>query len=304
MLSKLKLAKHHILAAARSTRQTESAMINQGRILCELHANKQSNELSDYEFKVFSQWGEDGIIQYLVRNIPNIKKQFIEFGIEDFFEANCRFLLMKDFWEGFVIDGSQDNLYSLRNSYYYWRHQLVDCCSFITKDNICDLLSKSNFDKDLGIISVDIDGIDYYVFEALSEWTPAIYIFEYNSLFGKDLPVTVPYDAAFTRNTAHYSNQYWGASLPAFHHLATLRGYSLVGTNTAGNNAFYVRNDLLNERIVAKSLESSFTSMSFRESRDEQGKLTFLSGSDRQALIADLPLVNVATGAKLFVRDL
>ena len=80
--------------------------INQGMILSHLNNAKTSRDLKDYEFKIFSQWGEDGIIQHLVDSIAIKNKTFIEFGVEDFQESNCRFLLMKDNWKGFVIDGS------------------------------------------------------------------------------------------------------------------------------------------------------------------------------------------------------
>ncbi len=89
--------------------------INQGIVLSALNENKKSKSLKDYEFKIFSQWGEDGILQYLTKAIEIQNKTFIEFGVEDFFESNCRFLLMKDNWNGFVIDGSSTNIDRLKN---------------------------------------------------------------------------------------------------------------------------------------------------------------------------------------------
>src|SRR4051794_15368256 len=88
----------------------EEIKINQGVILSHINNGKTSRDLKDYEFKVFSQWGEDGIIQHLVDSIAIKNKTFIEFGVEDFYESNCRFLLMKDNWRGFVIDGSTANI--------------------------------------------------------------------------------------------------------------------------------------------------------------------------------------------------
>src|ERR1700722_14178494 len=79
----------------------EQSLINQGVTLAALNAGKKISSLHEVEFKIFSQWGEDGIIQYLTQNIEIPNKTFIEFGVEDFSESNCRYLMMKDNWSGF-----------------------------------------------------------------------------------------------------------------------------------------------------------------------------------------------------------
>lgn len=193
----------------KANRQLDEIKINQGRILSELHSRKQSASLSDYEFKVFSQWGEDGIIQFLISNLNVRNKTFIEFGVEDFFESNCRFLMMKDNWSGFVIDGSVKNIERLKSSYFYWRYNLLGVASFITRENIAHLLESSGFDKNPGILSIDIDGVDYHVLAELQSWKPSILIVEYNTVFGFNRPVTVPYDANFHRTHKHFSNLYF-----------------------------------------------------------------------------------------------
>ena len=85
-----------------STKSFDEIKINQGVILAQFNLHKRSTNIQDYEFKVFSQWGEDGILQHLTSVIEIPQKTFIEFGVEDFSESNCRFLLMKDNWRGFV----------------------------------------------------------------------------------------------------------------------------------------------------------------------------------------------------------
>jgi hypothetical protein len=285
-------------------RRLDEIKINQGLILSELKRHKDSFVLSDYEFKVFSQWGEDGILQFLTMNIDIRNKTFIEFGVEDFLESNCRFLLMKDVWQGFVIDGSSRNIDRLRASYFYWRYPLSAKAAFITRENVCELLDESCFDRDLGILSVDIDGVDYFVLERLQEWSPRILIVEYNGVFGMKNPVSVPYQSDFQRTQQHYSNLYYGASLSAFVHLLQGRGYALVGINSVGSNAFFVRRELLNDVVREVSIEGCYRTSCFRESRDVRGRLTFLSGSDRRDPISHLPLVNVVTGNSLYVRDL
>jgi hypothetical protein len=116
---------------------------------------------------------------------------------------------------------------------------------------------------------------------------------EYNAVFGSARAITVPYAADFKRTAAHFSNLYFGASLKALCQLAAAWGYSLVGTNSAGNDAFFVRNDLLNERVAARTLDEAFTASKFRESRDPAGRLTCLSGEERLSAIAGLPVIDV-----------
>jgi hypothetical protein len=284
--------------------QLDDIKVNQGRILSELNAHKTSTQLSDYEFKVFSQSGEDGIIQFLVSNLYIRNQTFIEFGTEDFRESNCRFLLAKNNWVGFVIDGSARNMERLRSSRFYWRHSLQSRVAFVTRDNIAAILEESGFEKNVGILSIDIDGVDFYVLKELRDWKPSILIVEYNALFGKSRPVSVPYDPEFYRTHKHYSNLYYGASLSAYLSLLGERGYALIGANIAGNNGFFVRRELLNDRIREISLNDGFRESGFREGRDERNALSFLMGHARRKVIADMPLVDVVSGEELLVRDL
>jgi hypothetical protein len=124
---------------------------------------------------------------------------------------------------------------------------------------------------------------------------PGVIICEYNGLFGDIYPVSVPPDDNFIRTEKHYSNLYWGTSICAIQHLARLRGYTQVGSNTEGNNAFFVRNDLASlviDRIVDKRASPPL----FRESRDSNGALTYLAGLDRSKLISNMPVIDVITG--------
>lgn len=267
--------------------------INQGLILSMLNAGKLSKNIRDYEFKVFSQWGEDGIIQHLARVVEIKNKTFIEFGVEDFMESNCRFLMMKDGWQGFVIDGAPSNIARLRESYFYWKYGVEARAAFVTAENINDLLAESGFEADLGILSIDLDGNDYYVLEAISFFQPRILICEYNPVFGPDRKISIPYRPDFNRTAAHHSNLYWGASLSAMTHIADKKGYSLVGTNSAGNNAFYVRKDLLNDKLEVLSVRDAYTPSNFRESRDKDGNLTHLSAGRKLEAIKGLPVIEV-----------
>jgi len=260
--------KEKVFALVGIDEKLDDIKINQGLILSLMQREQRSKNLQDYEFKVFSQWGEDGILQHLTKTLAIKNKTFIEFGVETFFEANCRFLMMKDNWSGFVIDGSYKNIKRLKNSHFYWKYDINAIDAFITRENINELLLMSAFDEDVGILSIDIDGNDYHVLEAISTFRPRILICEYNAVFGGARKISVPYDPAFRRRDKHFSNLYWGASLSAITHLAEQKGYSLVGTNSAGCNAFYVRNDLLTERVEVLSVPETFIPSKIRESRN------------------------------------
>jgi hypothetical protein len=277
--------------------------------------NKNSNfsNIQDAEFKVFSQWGEDGIIQYLINKLPIKNKVFIEFGVEDYTEANTRFLLENDNWSGLVMDGSIDNINQIRNNPIYWKYDLLAKDIFITKDNINatieNYIKKCNFNKEIGILSVDIDGNDYYVWEAIDSIDPVIVICEYNSVFGNEHSITVPYDDTFVRTSKHYSNLYFGASIKAFYTLAKSKGYEFIGTNKNSVNAFFVKSEYANKYIPEHitALDEDMEISKFRESRDENGNLTFLKGDERMDLIKSMSVINLDNGklvslSKLFKR--
>lgn len=277
--------------------------INQGRLLAAQNEGRACSTLDGYSFKVFSQWGEDGIIQHLINSLPIRNRTFIEFGVEDFSESNGRFLMMKDNWRGFVVDGSPQKVQKIRQSYWFWQYDLQAEACFIDRDNVDGILARSGFDPEVGILSVDIDGVDYHVLERLERWRASIVIVEYNPVFGHDRPISVPYDPAFWRTKAHPSNLYYGANLPAFDHLLTGRGYAFVGVNQQRSNAFYVREDLLNDRVRPAELGRFLQDSTFRESRDDAGQLTYLAMPERRRLLADLPVVDVSTGEALRVGD-
>lgn len=220
----------------------KSPKINLGRIQATLNNQLQKiNDLSEVEFQVFSQFGDDGIIQYLIHKLPIRNKTFIEFGVENYKEANTRFLLMNNSWSGMVIDGSKNNINQIKYERFYSFYDLRAVESFITKDNINALMQASGFDKQVGILSVDIDGNDYWVWKEINTIDPDIIICEYNSLFGFEDPITIPYKADFVRGKPL---NFYGTSLRAAYELAKDRGYFFIGCNSAGNNAYFIKEHL------------------------------------------------------------
>lgn len=250
------------------------------------------------EFRVFSQWGEDGIIQYLINNIPIDRKIFVEFGVENYKESNTRFLALNNFWSGLVIDGSECNINFIKKDTIYWSCNLKAEHSFITCENINELISNNGIKGDIGILSVDIDGNDYWVWKAINCITPRIVITEYNSMFGHEAKITTPYDPLFVRTRAHFSKVYYGASIAALNDLAVEKGYSLVAGNAAGNNAFFVRNDLLSGLKVLTPSEA-YRQACFREYTDEAGNLTYDDFETRLEKIKHLQVHDLGTSSIL-----
>lgn len=255
--------------------------------------NRQINGVKGVEFQTFSQNGEDGIIQYLVQNLPIKTKKFIEFGVENYMESNTRFLLEHDTWSGLILDGSKENIDYIHNDEIYWRFDLRARQTFITRENINELLRQEGMSGHIGLLCIDIDGNDYWVWEAITEVESDIVVIEYNPRFGAERAVTIPYDPAWTRFKVHYSGVYYGASIKALEKLGARKGYALVAVNQTGSNLFFVKRELLNNKVKAVTAEEAYVSNSYHDSRNEHGKLDFKRGAEELALLEGLPLVEV-----------
>ncbi|MEO6951254.1 MAG: hypothetical protein ABI321_05520 [Polyangia bacterium] len=249
----------------------------------------------DREMQAYSQWGEDGILQALVRRVPLGRKRFVEFGVEDYRESNTRFLLQHDNWSGLVMDGSASNVERIVSDAISWRQDLSARCAFITRENIDGLLTEAGYDGDLDLLSIDVDGNDYWIWEAVTVAAPRIVVVEYNSAFGPKATCSIPYRADFQRTSAHSSNLYFGASVAAFEHLATKRGYRLVCGNRAGNNLFFVREDLAGD-LPRRRAADVWVASRFREMRDERGALLYTRAEEGRRAIEGQRVVDVVTG--------
>lgn len=259
-------------------------------------------DISDCEFKVFSQWGEDGIIAKILQNVPIERKIFVEFGVEDYTECNTRFLLMNDNWSGLIIDGDENNMKKVRSEEIYWRYNLKAVSKFITKENINEILTENGIQGDIGILSVDIDGNDYWVWEAINVISPRIVICEYNSLFGAEKKVTTPYEPNFIRSKYDESNLIYGASICALTDLAEKKGYSLVAGNSACNNIFFVRNDLM-ENMNAKAPQDVYGQAQFREER-KASSLTYNNFEERKNNVENSMIFDLDKNTMVKLKDI
>ncbi len=231
------------------------------------------------------------------------EKTFVEFGVDNYMEANTRFLLMNDNWKGMVIDGSSRNIERIKEWKYFWKYDLTAVAEFITKDNINKIIADAGFSGDIGLLSVDVDGNDYWILDAIDCVNPRILICEYNNIFGEEKRVTVPYDETFYRTEKHYSNLYWGASIGAFREWADRKGYYYVGSNSAGNNAFFVRKDCM-DASKAPVNSNLFVESKYRESLGQDGRPTYLRGLERLKAVKEMELFNLSNNRVERIADL
>lgn len=199
--------------------------------------------INDHEARAYSQDGEAGILNFLIK-LLGVKPLFlVEIGTGD--QSNCNNLLRSHSWRGVLIDGSTFVCDFLTYRLEEKNVQILN--TFVTRENIDELLRESKAPRRIGILSIDIDGMDYHVWKAIEWLIPKIVVIEYNASLGPELSVTVPYKADFNRFDIHPG--YHGASLMAMTRLAATKGLALVGCESAGCNAFYVDRELLSSEL-------------------------------------------------------
>lgn len=273
---------------------------------CQARSRRVISSLQDVEFQVSSQYGEDGIIDWLIERagIPPISQSFIELGVETYREANTRFLLQNRNWRGLIMDSSSAMVAAVREDALSGAHDLTALPAFITRENINDLISSAGFGGDIGLLSIDLDGNDYWVWEAIHAVNPILCIVEYNAVFGDVHSISTPYNGNFNRVKAHHSYLYFGASIAALRSLAAKKGYRFVGTNSSGNDAFFVREDYARLFVDGSLQQIQARPSFFRESRDRSGRRNYISGTERLKHIAALPVVDTETSKILRLGDL
>jgi uncharacterized protein YihD (DUF1040 family) len=294
-----KFIKRFIYTTYRLQENVDDIKVLHGKLLAQAHLQNLpalKKDIRQAEFKVFSQWGDDGIIQFLVSYLDIPTKTFIEFGVEDYSESNTRFLLINNNWKGVVLDGNPKDIQYIQEDEIYWRHDLTAKQVFVTAENINQVIKESGFTGEIGLLHIDIDGNDYWVWKSIEVVNPIIVIVEYNSVFGMDRAITVPYNPSFDRTEAHYTNLYFGASLKALVQLGEMKEYYFIGCNSNGNNAYFVRRDKIKD-LEIKSIQEGYVASRFRESVDKKGNRTFITGENRIELLRGLTVVNTETGA-------
>jgi len=202
--------------------------------------------LWDVEWKVQSQNMEDGIIWYLFSVLGTTNKRAVEVSVQSGIECNTANLVLHGGWDVLMFDGSEEN--RANGLQWYSTHEEVIqpkfVAAWVTVENIEGFVREQGFLGDLDLLSVDIDGIDYWLLQKLLDFVnPRVIVLEYQDILGPNLSVTVPYDPKFSWQK-DYGSDYGGASLGAFIKLGKKRGYRFIGCEGLGFNAFLLRNDV------------------------------------------------------------
>lgn len=238
-------AEHLLLPALEEKTKVSGTVLNELLIRSLLSDPKyaEPNRLEPYGFKVYSQNDEDGIIREIFNRIGIVSRTFVEFGVGDGLENNTAYLLMQG-WKGYWIEGSPTCVSSIKKIYKRAidRSQLIVENAFITKNNINTLINNSlRGGAIVDLLSIDIDGNDYYVWENIKCIKPRVVIVEYNGKFPPPCRFVMEYDEAHCWD----GSDKMGMSLQAAADLGESLGYQLVGTNLNGVNAFFVRKDII-----------------------------------------------------------
>ncbi len=202
------------------------------------------DHLTRFEKRVYSQHGEDGIIAEIFRRIGTTNRAFVEFGVEDGSENNTRVLLEHERWSGLWIEGSDAQAAKARTGFATFPIKVES--AFVTAENIGGLFRKGQVPASPDLLSVDIDGNDFWVLRSiLGEFSPRVIVVEYNASFAPGESWVMPYEPKF----AWDGTSYFGASLTALDRLASRYGYALVACDSMGANAFFVKKDLAAEKF-------------------------------------------------------
>ena len=266
---------------------------------------KNIKNISNTEFKIYSQNGEDGILDYLTYSLGIERPKFLEIGVGDYSESNTRFIFERTSPKGMVIDCINDLEKKIKKRVKVWKGDLKIINKEINSKNALQLLNKHNMMNNLDLFSLDIDGVDYWVLDKLPKFFSKIVVLEYNPTFGFDLEITVPNISNFDRTKYHYSNLCFGMSFRAAVNLMDKKGFYFVGSNFLNNNAFFVSKKY-KKNVYFKNLKIDNTKSNiesnFRESRDRKNKLNYLSGKNKLKEILDCKIVNLRNKKKDIIK--
>ena len=223
---------------------------------------------SDVEFSTYSQNGEDGILLFIFTVIGTNTRKVVETCASDGVECNAANLIINHGWSGLLLDGDKDMIEKGKKFYEQrtnaWRLRRLPPIlvqAWITTENINDLILRNGMSGEIDLLSLDMDGVDYWIWKEITCINPRVVIVEYNNRWGSMQSVTVPYSKDFVGEGASVEGEgYFGASLLAFTRLAKDKGYRLIGANSPNTNAFFMRYDVGKELFPEVSVDSCLSS--------------------------------------------
>lgn len=231
-----------------------------------LREGKALPSIKDVGFRVYSECDEDGILLYIFSLIGTTNKRSVEICAGDGIQCNTANLILFHGFNGLLVDGDAELV--AKGAKFYKRHpntavfppQFVH--AWITRDSINSLIAQHGVSGEIDLLSLDMDGMDYWILSELNVITPRVIVLEYLETIGPDRSITVPYSDdfwGFDRHTTNGLMDFAGASLAAFTKLLDSRGYRLVGCNRYNYNAFFVKNELTENVLPRVDVKECFT---------------------------------------------
>jgi hypothetical protein len=218
-------------------------------------------EFSDIEFSCYSQSGEDGILLYIFSLLGTTNRRAVEICAGSGAQCNTANLIINHSWQGLLFDGDADLIAQGRAFYSACRATSVApptlVAAWITVENIDDLVVSNGFGGQIDLLSLDLDGNDYWIWKALTCVEPRVVILEFNTSCGPQASLAMSYQPDYRLDMSAQINR-CGASLPAFVKLGKTKGYRLVGIQSLGFNAFFVRNGTGDDLLPEVSAEECF----------------------------------------------
>ncbi len=222
--------------------------------------------LKDTGFRVFSQFEEDGMLLFIFSILGMDHKTFVEIGSDDGVNSNSANLYFNFGWHGLFIDANPKSIKRGRKFFskypHPWYYQPKFTCAKVTRENINALIEEGGYEGSVGLLSIDIDGNDYWIWDAITVISPQVVIIETHNEFGMK-NIVVPYDADYVYPGRH--DLYHGASPVAMANLANRKGYRLVGANDLGFNFIFIKNGVADTLIPEVDVESVLRHTSLRQ---------------------------------------
>jgi len=204
---------------------------------------QDKKRLNKYEYQIYSDCGEDGIIEEIFNRIGTTNKFFVEFGCNNGLTGNTTALLIKK-WNGVWIDSDSSFIKNSKNKFGFLSNLLIKE-SQLTIENIESIFRQCNVPEEFDLISIDVDGNEYWLWDAIKNYNPRLVIIEYNCNFNSNIKWVMKYNP----NHVYDGSTYKGASLKSLELLGKKKDYYLVGCDLSGSNAFFIRQDLVSNKF-------------------------------------------------------
>jgi hypothetical protein len=270
-----------------------------------LQNGKKAQKLSDFEVKVFSQGGEDGIIDYLINQLGLIYPKVLEIGIGNFLECNSRFLMENRLAKVVVVDQNKEAINIIENYPNKWKYNIHFINQFINLNNVLSIYNQAVQEiGNIDVLSIDIDGMDYWILKAIPKENISIIICEYNSLFKDQIGVSVPYNENFDRLSETESGKYFGASLKAFIDYLETNNFQFIGANLTCVNAFFVRKDLVNKLNIQLPDINNVSSFTLHITNDYSSTPVKKLGVLLNEELSCKKLIITESGKEIYFREL